>query len=243
MSGLAELQRDFMRALFSAHPPAAAGLAVYRSSVLANLVAALEVAYPVARRLVGDAFFAEAARRYALAHASPSGDLGDYGEGFAAFLAAYPHAAALAYLPDVARLEWACHECERAPDAAPFDFAALARVPEEEYGELRFVLHPAVRLLRSAHPVCAIHAANAPGRDGVPARVEGSEFALVRRVDGHARVESISAHEWRLLERLARGETLAAASAGVPPQILAGGPAGYVAGGVVCGFTAPRCAP
>ena len=53
------------------------------------------------------AFFGEAARQYIVGHPSLSGDLNDYGGEFAQFLAAYPHAADLPYLPDVARLEWA----------------------------------------------------------------------------------------------------------------------------------------
>jgi hypothetical protein len=243
MSALAALQRDFMRALFEEGEPAAPGLAVYRASVLANFAGALDSTYPVVRRLVGDAFFAEAARQYARAHPSASGDLGDYGEGFARFLAAYPHAAALAYLPDVARLEWACHECERSPEAPPFDFEALARVAPEADGGLRLLLHPAVRLIESAHPVAAIHEANAPGRDGTPRRTDGPDFVLVRRIDSGAHVEAVTPHEWRFLDRLARGETLESASRGAPRLFLEGATARYVAEGVVCGFTAPRCAP
>ena len=239
MSALAQVQRDFMRALFAPGAPATPGLAVYRSSVLANFTAALAATYPVVRRLVGDAFFDEAARRYALAHPSVSGDLGDYGDAFAAFLAAYPHAACVAYLPDVARLEWACHECERAPEAPAFDFEGLCGVPAEAYGGLRLILHPCVRLLESAHPVAAIHAANAPGRDGVPERADGDDFVMVRRVDGVARVEAIAPHEWRFLHRLAHGEALEAASLGAPPRFIESALARYVAEAIVCGFTAP----
>ncbi|HSW81885.1 MAG TPA: DNA-binding domain-containing protein, partial [Usitatibacter sp.] len=120
MSTLATRQREFARSLLD-DAPADAGVAVYRASVAANFSAALAATYPVVRRLVGEAFFAEAARRFVLSHASASGDLTEYGAGFPAFLAAYPHASALEYLPDVARLEWACHECESSPDAAGFD--------------------------------------------------------------------------------------------------------------------------
>jgi hypothetical protein len=243
MSALAALQRDFMRALFEEGEPAAPGLGVYRASVLANFAGALEATYPVVRRLVGDAFFTEAARQYARAHPSASGDLGDYGEGFARFLAAYPHAAALEYLPDVARLEWACHECERSPEPAPFDFEALARVGPDAYAGLRLLLHPAVRLVESAYPVAAIHEANAPGRDGTPGRTEGGDFVVVRRTDARAQVKAIPAHEWRLLDRLARGETLESASRDVPRELIERTLARYVAEGIVCGFMAPRCAP
>ncbi len=242
MSALAGLQRDFMRALFEEDEPGAPGLAIYRASVLANFAGALEATYPVVRRLVGDAFFAEAARQYARAHPSASGDLGEYGEGFARFLAGYPHAARLACLADVARLEWACHECERSPGTAPFDFVALARVLPEAYGGLRLLLHPALRLIESPHPIAAIHEANAPERDGVPERTEGHDFVVVRRIGASAHVEAIPEYEWRFLTRLARGDTLEGASRDVPREFVEGALARYVAEGVVCGFTAPRCA-
>ena len=100
-----------------ARHPADAGRAVYRASVLSNFRAALAATYPVVRRLVGEAFFDEAARRFALANASRSGDLNEYGTEFPEFLAVYPHAASMAYLPDLARLEWARHECGQAPQA------------------------------------------------------------------------------------------------------------------------------
>jgi hypothetical protein len=242
VNALAQLQREFMRTLFAQELPAAPGLAVYRSSALANFNAALAATYPVVRRLVGEPFFDEAARLYALAQPSASGDLGDYGAGFAAFLSSYPHAAALAYLPDVARLEWACHQCERAPEPPAFDLDALARVPAEAYGELRLFLHPAMQLIDSPYPVAAIHAANAPGRDGVPERAEAGELMMVRRVNRTARVETIPLHEWRFLERISRGESLEAAALGAPAEFVEGALARYVADAIVCGFTAPRCA-
>lgn len=242
MSGLALQQREFMRALLDEAPPAPAGMEVYRRSVRANQAAALAATYAVVRRLVGDAFFAEAARRYAAMHASASGDLNEYGAGFTAFLSTYEHAAGLAYLADVAALEWACHECELAPEPDAFDFTALARVAPEAYAELRFALHPAVRLVSSAHPIASILAANAPDRDGTLSGAQSAELALVRRVNGEARVEACTGDAWRLLQGFARGETLAQASEGVSEAMVPQALADWVRAGVVSAFAAPPCA-
>ncbi|HSS29308.1 MAG TPA: DNA-binding domain-containing protein, partial [Usitatibacter sp.] len=143
MSALALSQARFMEMLYS-EGACEPGIAIYRRNLFANLGNALAATYPVVQRLVGDAFFREAARQYVLAHPSHSGDLNDYGASFAGFLARYPHAATLAYLADVARLEWACHESYGAPDAAPFDLADLARVGADDYPRIRFQLHPSV---------------------------------------------------------------------------------------------------
>jgi len=243
VTALATLQREIARAILDGDAPLDAGLAVYRASVFANFASALGVTYPVVRRLVGEAFFAEAARRFAISSPSASGDLGEYGAEFAHFLATYPPAAPLAYLADVARLEWACHECERAADVPPFDFGAFAQVAAAARGRIALTLHPAVRLLRSPHPIAAIHAANAAQRDGTPDRAEGPDFVLVRRVDGHALVAALPRHEWLFLVRLALGDPLEAAARVLPANIaedfLAAAPARYVAERIVAGFAAP----
>ena len=236
MSRLAEMQRDFLRELLDEGGELPPRLEVYRRSVRANQAGALAATYPVVKRLVGDAFFAEAARRYAEAHPSRSGDLNEYGGGFPAFVAGYPHAASLPYLTDVARLEWACHECELAPDAAPFDFAALAHVSPDLHAQLRFTLHPSVRLIASAHPIVSIHAANAPHRDGTPERTRGTEHALVHRVEARANVQACGAADFAALLALARGDCLGEAK--VAPESLAR----WVAGGVISAFHEPPCA-
>ena len=48
------------------------------------------------------------------------------GAHFPAFLETYPPTAGLAYLPDVARLEWAIEEASTAPDAPPLDLPLFA---------------------------------------------------------------------------------------------------------------------
>ena len=232
MSVLAGLQRDFMESLFATGAPRRAGLEVYRRNVLANLGAALAATYPVVRRLVGDAFFDEAARQFASRTPSTSGDLHEYGAGFGQFLGAYPHAQSLPYLPDVACLEWLCHESYHASDAQPFDFAALARVDPSRQGAIRFVLAPAARLMRSPHPVVAIWEANQPGRDGTPDAPQESEWVLVRREENAVRVACIAPCDWEFLARIGAGATLEEAGSSTAL-------ARYVAEGVIAGFAPP----
>lgn len=50
------------------------GLAAYRTSILANLSAALTATYPLVQAIVGPDFFAAAARAYAMQVPSRSGD-------------------------------------------------------------------------------------------------------------------------------------------------------------------------
>jgi len=244
---LAALQRRFLDAMLEEAPftpevaPADA-LDVYRASVAANLRSALASAYPVTQRLVGEAFFAEAARQHLRAVPSASGDLHELGHGFAAFLEGYEPARTLPWLGDVARLEWALHESHFAADALPFDFAALARVPTEMHGDIRFALAPPVRLVRSEWPVLAIWEANQPGRDGTPGRDSGPDYIVVER-DGFApRARCVDRDTWLFLEALARGATLAEAGLAFGDAMeerLADALSQGIASGLVGSFAAP----
>lgn len=207
-AALAALQREFM-AVVEGAMPCSPGHAVYRRSVLENRIGALAAAYPVVRRLVGEAFFREAAACHARDCPPASGDLGEFGDRMPAFLAAYPHAASLPYLGDVARLEWAVHESLRAADGGALDYAALAALEPGQYAALRFALAPSVRLVASAHAIHALWQANQPERDG-SARHDDPQRVLVWRQDGAVQVSVVHDAEWTFLQCLARGDTLAA---------------------------------
>lgn len=238
MNALAAAQAEFLAAVLGASEPADPGLAAYRRSILGARSGALAAAHPVTQRLVGEAFFAEAARRYALSTPSSSGDLHAYGKDFADFLEAYPYAQGLPYLPDVARLEWAVHECSHASDGEGFDVASLAAVPPRDLESLRFTLHPAARLVASPHPVLAIWEANQADRDGTPARLEGGERVLVRREGRKVSPVCLGEPEWALLAAFSRGASLGDASASLEAagQALAPALARVAALGALGGF-------
>ncbi len=146
MPRLRELQLGFAAALldgagddFARHVRAvgltgARRLQVYRNNTVLNLTGALAAVYPVTRRLVGEGFFQYTAACYIARHPSRSGDLHEFGEHFPLFLQSFAPVAALTYLPDVARLEWAYHQVFHAASHPPLDLAALARVPAERRG-------------------------------------------------------------------------------------------------------------
>lgn len=225
MDTLQRLQHDFCQAMFGAPPsglPAAiragslsAGqrLEIYRNNVFANLRNALRAVYPVVERLVGAEFFDHAANGFIRECPSASGDIEDYGEAFAAFLARFPGAEALLYLPDIARLEWACHLVFLAADPAPLALGKLAGVSPERYGQLRFRLHPASALLASDYPVHRIWETNQPdyrGDETVDLSLGGMKLLLLRR-RFEVEMQPLGAGEFAMLTGFAAGRTLAEA--------------------------------
>lgn len=136
--------------------------AVYRNNVIVSLIDALADSFPVTQELVGEQFFRAMARQFVRVAPPRSPVLALYGDGFAEFIEAFPAAAVLAYLADVARLEllraqaWHAADAETlAPEQIGWLLGDAAALPDA-----RFVLHPSVRVLRSRHAVVSLWAAH-----------------------------------------------------------------------------------
>ena len=228
MPSLHELQRRFSAAAIFHDPAAAASLGVvagslspaarlgvYRNNILGNYRKVLAATYPVAKRLVGVAFFDAASDQFVRAYPSRRGDVNRYGAEFADFLLSYPPARELAYLPDVARLEWAIDQGNIAADALPLDFGALAAVDPQTLAELRLGLHPSARLIASPFPILRIWQTNQPGYEGDD-RVdlgEGGDTLLVLRTSQGVAVERVGVAIHAFLAALAANASLAQAAA------------------------------
>lgn len=181
--------------------------AVYRNNVFVSLVGALEKRFPVTRRLVGDEFFRGMARSYAGDVRPSSPLLFHYGDSFPEFIRQFPPAAALAYLGDVARLETLWSDAYHAADHAPLPLATLATLPPERVGALRFVPHPATRLLRSDFPVGSIWAAH-QGESVGPLRSSAAEAVLIVRPAAEVQVHILPAADAGFAEALLAGESV-----------------------------------
>jgi len=218
MPSLRELQRNFSAAIMFDDRAAASALGIvaggvepserieiYRNNVLVNYRRALAATYPVVRALVCPPFFDAACDAFVRGHASPRGDVNRYGAELATFLATYPPARELRYLPDMARLEWAIDQSNIAADATALDTAALAKVAPGQLAGLQFELHPSVRLIASAFPILHIWQVNQSGFDGDD-RVdlgEGADTLLVRRAGDGVVIERIARGDHALLTALA----------------------------------------
>ena len=129
---LGRFQAAFIDALYLRPAPQLAALteqaafAVYRNTVLAGCVDALRANFPSVETLVGPEWMHDAAAAYA--QQSPPCDprLIHYGAAFPAFLDDLQAFHGLAYLADVARLDFAWNEAFSAPDDPCLQLADLA---------------------------------------------------------------------------------------------------------------------
>jgi hypothetical protein len=172
--------------------PSLKRFSVYRNNVVVSLIEALQAGYPAVSRIVGEEFFRVMARAFVLAHPPASPIMLAYGAGFADFISEFEPARPFPYLGDVARIERAWLEAYHAAEAKPLARDDLAAIPRERIGQIRFMLHPSVRIVRSRYPALAIWRMNVA--DGVPAPVDldaGGEDTLVWRPQAEVEVRSM----------------------------------------------------
>jgi len=155
--------------------------AVYRNNVIVGLTEALRTQFPATERIVGTEFFTALARVYVSSEPPRSPVMMNYGERFSAFIERFEPAAEIPYLADVARLEFARTQAYHAADVVPLDASDWQRVDADALAELRVVLHPSLRIVRSAFPVVTIWSMNSGGM--APSSIEdcGPEDAVVVR--------------------------------------------------------------
>lgn len=203
--------------------------AVYRNNVVHSLVTVLGHTFPVVKQMVGDAFFEEAARRFVRTRLPESPVMHRYGDRFPDWLAGFPPAAGLPYLPDLARLEWERLRATHAADAPSVGAAGLAHAladPERLAGTA-LALHPSLAVLRSAHPVVSLWSAHQHDDDARDARLAGVDLAageccLVLRHGDDAVVLPTRPADADLAVALRRGVALGTAHSAHPGADLVG---------------------
>lgn len=220
---LRELQDRFLAALYDGDSAAAAALVegsgldaearvrVYRNSGTLTHTDTLRTTYPAVLALVGEDFFESAAMQYRRAHPSHSGNLQDFGSRFAGFLELLPGAQTLAYLPDVARLEWLRQEVALAIDIPLIDTAGLQEFYISSRGALRLELDPSVRLFASRHAVLTVwHYAMRADGERLQLPIEG-EHILLWRSGTEVAMAAIDAASFICIAALLQGATIDAA--------------------------------
>ena len=191
-------------------------LSVYRNTSRTALTNTLRLNFPAVRRLVGEDFFEAAADTFITRDPPRTAWLDLYGEAFPEFLQCFEPAAALIYLPDVARLERAVSRALHALDVKQLEYSQLLDVEPSLRGRLCFALHPSVSLVFSPYPVDAIWRAVLARDDTALAAIDLSAAAvrlLVERYDGEIKITQMGERRWKFAEALFAGQSLSAALA------------------------------
>jgi len=185
-------------------------VALYRRLIRHNYTQALKVTYPVLHRFVGDCYFGLLARGYIKNYPSTSGDLFPYGRHLPAWLEQLD---APPLLPELARLEWACHEVYQAADSSPLPPDRLQAVASADPSRVTIQFHQTARVLSFSLPVHRIWQALQPDVSpdaalDLPLPEEPTGLIVVRS-GGTVQVIPLAWLDYQLLEALSQGATVA----------------------------------
>lgn len=161
--------------------PAGRRFDVYRNNVAVSLTEALEVGFPVIRKLVGQDNFKLLASAYLRLHPPRSPLMMHFGADMPTFLAEFEPARQIGYLPDVARLELAIRESYHAADTDPISPAELEALSPEALTGSCVQLAPSLRLVRSPWPIFSIWRFNV--EEGAQSPKMAAEDVFVSRPD------------------------------------------------------------
>lgn len=193
------------------------GLAVYRNTIAKARADALAALYATVARLVGDAWFRDAALIHARANPPDHPVMDDYGAGFADWLETFPPAFGLPFLAPVARIDRAWSEAHRAPEASVMVAAEFATRSSAELSGLRARLHPSLRVFWFDWTVPSVWLANRPDTDPDTPVLwdERPEGLLLVRPAGSVQHHRLSHPQWRFLDLCRQGMPLGQAAAGL----------------------------
>lgn len=191
--------------------PATKRFNVYRNNVAVSLSDALETAFPVVRKLVGDQFFRAMAGVYLRKHPPKTPLMMFYGDAMPQFLRRFEPATSVPYLPDIALIELGLRHAYHAADATPVSGDALAAIAPDALMGTRLELAPAVRIVTSDYPIHAIYRVNT--QSNAPKPVMQAEAVLITRAGFDPEIHSINAAAAKAIGQLQNGQTLGEAIA------------------------------
>jgi hypothetical protein len=215
-------------------------LSIYYNTSRTALTNALRLNFPAVQRLVGENFFAAVADTFITREPARTAWLELYGEGFPEFLQNFEPAAALVYLPDVARLERAVGRALHASDAKSVEYSQLLDIEPPDQGRVCFTPHPSVSLLFSPYPVDAIWRGVLARNDEALAAIDlssGVVRLLVERRVGEIQITRLRERRWKFAEALFAGRSLSDALAVADDPEATAWLAEHLAGGHFKEFT------
>lgn len=182
-------------------------LKIYRQNRLGRITKVLNSTYPVCATLVGENYFKQLCYHYGKRYQDNDPDITFYGRNFAEFLSDYP--AILPYLPDVAKLEWACFVVRMHGAINLLNADKLKKIPQEKYAKLRFSLGHTHTLLTSDYPILTIWQAHQDCGQNIPEinlNLGGGHFLVFRR-EWELMIEKLNDKEFLLLSCFNQGMT------------------------------------
>ncbi|MFQ1649796.1 putative DNA-binding domain-containing protein [Aeromonas veronii] len=220
MAELAQLQQHFADGLLGAPDAisphissrlfsAESVLQVYRNHFILSLGEVLASSYPAVKAMVGDDFFAAAARGFVLAEPLREGSVMHYGAGFGQWLARLPTTAELPWLEALAQFEWQLERASLLPlESRCWPAERLAALSPQQWERLRLFPATDLLLVASDYPVLALWQMALHGGEAVEVLDAPVWLALKKQSDCRVAPLPLTAGEWALLQGCLAGTAL-----------------------------------
>ena len=220
-SELVKLQQDFALHIFDetnqkitdelpySRQEALARLNIYRNNVLGNFEGVLDSTFEVVKKILGEEYFRELVKDYALKHPSQSGNLDFYGQNFPQFIKKKLKIHKINYLADLSQLEWLYHHSYFEKDAETvFDIEKFKKISPEKYKNLSFKLHPTCSLFSSKFPVFTIWKNKIENKSNKIKIADNAEMVLIERAGMSSVITKLSQEEFLFLSLIGEGGEL-----------------------------------
>jgi len=184
-------------------------LDIYRNNIFGSFDDCLEMTYKITKKIVGDDYFSYLCDEYKKQYKSDSGNLEDYGEFFPQLIKELEKKHKLAYLSDIANLEWRFNLAYFSKDITDIDLEKLQSLNEEEFMQLEFCLNPSCHLIASNYPIYSIWQQNIK-RNSKEINIEEKkgEFIIISRPDFKVKILQLSKVEFDFLNMIKNQQNL-----------------------------------
>lgn len=202
-----ETDQDFQALFKVGDIPLEQRFSVYQNNVLKSLTDVITANYPLISILTGEEFARSMARQYIKSHPPQQANMNMFGDQYPTFIQSFEPARSLAYLADIARLEWSINLATYARDDQPLNPETLSEASDD----IHFDLRHSVFLIESDYPLTAIRDyclsedENAPDLD---IGSQGKEYILVHRPYLKAEVVLLDEQTYLFLRYLEKKWTL-----------------------------------
>lgn len=181
-----------------------ARLNIYRNNVFGNFNSVLQSIYEMVERILGEKYFAQICKIYLEKNFSNSGNLDDFGLNFPQFLQKNLKLHKLAYLADLAKLELAYHQAFFAKIAKKFPLVKFKKLTQENYFNLKFKLHPSIKILKSDYAIFSIWKNLNENQTKKKINAKRSEFVVVERIFEVVNIHKIDEVEYLFLQNISK---------------------------------------
>ncbi len=185
-------------------------LQIYRNNIRSTLTESLQAIFSVTEAIVGSDYFKFLAHQYSIEFPPAQGSIHQFGDQFPKYVRTFEGLENIAYLTDIALIDWACHTACHASSVPSVGVDCLAQFTPDEYEKLLFHIHPSVTFLSSSSPVFDIwnYALNASEDVQIPDINAAGQYVLIVRNGLTVEVINLEKELFRLLEMCKKNSKL-----------------------------------